>query len=334
MDASWRPSLNARSYYPQSKAVEDGLGNKLVRRGRLPCTEGALVRRGCLEVSSEVTPAGSHSRRVWGPKSASPSQDVTVIEDQRAKSPEPQATAYGKEELLIVRQRMLDNGSMRKWKRMQANGMLGNGELMCKEVRVSDAEPSGKPSKKLSTDSECSTTDTLSDTSEEHDVTLSLTESPVVALPVTLRASAPEFVPHVSTSAPCLEQHVNAPIPQQVLSSTPVWRAAIAPFPHGANSGFLCGGSLWGQGSSHHGSSTVFGLFPASLTSCMQEPPKVDVLEAASQRYVEWRKYCGLTTTMHDGIPHSFQSRDAHGCSVADLFAFAKPGELFACSGA
>jgi hypothetical protein len=49
----------------------------------------------------------------------------------------------------------------------------------------------------------------------------------------------------------------------------------------------------------------------------------------ASQRYLEWRRYCGLAMELNDATPRGCTYTNTHNCSLEELFEMSKPGELF-----
>lgn len=313
MDTSWRPTLKARSYYPP-KVVEQSQSPNLAQTESAP---------GLTLIQSKINRNG----RVWGSKKAAcaPQQDADAadsmiqIDANMEKAFQPQcsdAHSYAKEEFLLVRQRMMDRGAIEE-------AVSGSGRLLCRQHQSNEAQvhlavPRDKFLKTLSTGSVCSTTDALSEASEQHEgsslseeqdaTSSSITELPVVeAVQVTLRAGAPEFVPCATTSA---SETVNRAVPGHILSSMPVCQPHISPIAHGTPE-FLCSDAAWSANAD---------LFGGSLGSCMED---------TVNRYLEWQQYSGLTTRWPDGPPHSFRHANAYSCSIAELFAMAKPGQLF-----
>lgn len=249
--------------------------------------------------------------RVWSSKHAESLPQVPLVPaDNVFQPPAEQAQAYDKETFLFVRQRMIDAGesgeTSQKYSCPTAMKAFAGIQTQVSE----EAILSGKPSKKLSTNSVCSTNDALSETSEDHDASSSVGELPLVEGLAggqgTLRASAPEFVPHAAASVPDLMENVSP----QILSSTPV--------------------SPWGWASGSNISDA--GFFHRALKSHAEMPIMKNVFsEVDSQAYLEWRHYCGLTMTLRNDPPRGFRDWDAHRCSIAELFATAKPGQLFDC---
>merc|ERR1719482_639527 len=106
MSTSWRPSLKPMSFYPPSNAGE-------------LCAQRTI--------------------RVWGPKK---SANDTVPAERDAESVARSSHVYATEELLLLRQRMIDAGSLGEM-------AAGKGDLKCLPLQTS--EVSRKSSKKLST---------------------------------------------------------------------------------------------------------------------------------------------------------------------------------------
>jgi len=104
-------------------------------------------------------------------------------------------------------------------------------------LQINDGSPCFKFSKRLSTESVCSTTDTQSDTTDEHDAASSSFESPIMegGLQSTLRACAPEFVPRdmlwkAAQGTVIVSNPTSSPVvPGQILSSTPAYGAGFSP---------------------------------------------------------------------------------------------------------
>lgn len=201
-----------------------------------------------------------------------------------------------------------------------------------------------KPSKRPSTDSVCSTVDTLSDTSDDHDANSRSMEVTCGDVPAdissTLRANAPEFVPHVAASTPSLVQDLDSPSLCELWSSTPVCSGedsllclplwGESPCCNNMDPTFLHSGDVTNPAVLGFDSSCYLG---EAIMSDVHIPVVNDGLEAVSQRYLEWHHYCGLTGLEGYSSPQSFSHLDAHSCSMADLFTLAKPGELFVCHG-
>jgi len=161
-------------------------------------------------------------------------------------------------------------------------------------------------SKALSNDSVCSTVDTASDISEDPDTVSSSNE-------MVLRATATEFVPNVVQPSVAPPVFSTTPMPDvhaPVLSSTPFY-GFQADAPSLGKAEFVCDGSFGGHAYME-----------------LTEDFRVDLLEEASQRYIQWRQYCGLPEELSDA-PQGFSYCDAHSCSLAEVFAMSKPGELF-----
>jgi hypothetical protein len=166
-------------------------------------------------------------------------------------------------------------------------------------------------SKHVAADSVCSTIDTQSNASDEPDASSTCTEIHLVENRAeaqrTLRAAAPEFVPCTeqvmhSMRSPSTTKPLHTPAP--ILSSMPI-----------------------------HDARHVI-LADVSETNCcpvgLARQVAADPSEAVSDRYLQWRQYCGLPMMLFDGSPRGFKYCNADKCSLAELFAASKPGELFA----
>lgn len=181
------------------------------------------------------------------------------------------------------------------------------GRLMSISAHVSNLALSYEPAKKLPAASACSTTDTLSDVSDDHDASSSMAESPHVGAPTgmqqsRLRANAPEFLPH---------DMCHAKLDRTTYEVS---------FPDLATQG-LCQQDA--------------AFFNGGLHCHIEQPPGTsagntvpNVLDSASQRYLEWRQFCDLTMVVPDVCPQRFGHCDAHACTLEQLFAMSKPGEL------
>lgn len=170
--------------------------------------------------------------------------------------------AYGREKLLLFRQRILEASRL-------GDPAVDNGGLRCIQRRTKQPSPTFDVLKELSTDSICSTTDTLSDISDEHETSANAADLTSIGAPpgldhplqatasdfissATLRASAPEFIPPATL------------------------RASAQEFVPSAISAILC--AIDCQLEQHKGNVAT------------------DALGLAAQRSLEWRDYCGLAS--------------------------------------
>lgn len=288
MDASWKPSLKLRSFYPPSKHAAQHCEKKPVQ---------PLASR----TDGEQPPEAVKTGRVWrsrrepltplGSVLDSLHQSLEVTQDEKTQSPACVSLSYNRDQLLFVKQCMLDRNSLGKpaagrlmclpmevsdispnctfkegfaldridtqcsmtgkhdagstsTKKLVVEGAVG---LQCvlradapefiphDRMQINDDSPNFKLSKRCSTESVCSTTDTQSDTTDEHDAASSSCDLLCVeGLQSTLRASAPEFVPRdmlwkaaqgtVIVSNPTS----SSSLPGQILSSTPAYGAGFS----------------------------------------------------------------------------------------------------------
>jgi hypothetical protein len=199
----------------------------------------------------------------------------------KAQPAERYTRAYGREELLLFRQRLLEASGL-------GDLAVDNGGLRCIQTQKKQASPTFASLKELSTDSICSTTDTLSDISEEHETSSTSADLTSIGAPPglehplqasasdfisceTLRASAPEFIPQATLRASAQEF-----VPNDISA---ILRAVDC------------------QLGQH------------------KEIDATDILGLAAQRSLEWRDYCGLASEPHvSASPHQFW--DAH-CQTA-----------------
>lgn len=266
--------------------------------------------------------------RTWGSKKAA-KQSVETARAQPAASTSP---TYGREEFLLLRQCLMDAGRIET----PAKGS----RFMCIESPPTESSPSVNRLKKLSTESMCSTIDTLSDTSEEPDAASSSSaDLAMVGAPPglqgTLRMDAPEFVPSTSWSselhcaafpanaADSIDIAPEADVP--VLGTTP--HVKITDIPGGlrweedqvapvAAVAFLGttplvkitdipGGLRWEE-DQWHGHSVASNDFCDGSFKHGGMYSAADLLQEADRRTQEWRLYCGLAQTKFEDFPRGF----------------------------
>lgn len=214
--------------------------------------------------------------------------------------------------------------------------------LMCKEAPSTEASPSvGRVDgpQKLSTESMCSTIDTLSDTSEEPDAASSSSADLVSigappGLQGMLRVNAPEFVP---STLWCPEERPCASSPETLLEPTPPAQASdvavlgttplvnITEMPGGlrweqdscankkvfgttplVNITEIPGGLRWEENPWHSHSMALSGA-DVELSQASLEHPGMytvaELLQEADRRTQEWRQYCGLAPIKFEDFP-------------------------------
>jgi hypothetical protein len=235
---------------------------------------------------------------------------------------------FEKESLLLVRQLMLDSGTL--------GATIGEAHrLKCTRAegeKVLESISSDKTSRKLSaTDSSCSTVDTLSDNSGDVDpmcmpatevcddyesrmMQLSSVHAPLNAAAAdfvpcamkgpadvsqggtqgSLRASAPEFVPSQNMITTRFAEHASMCQPQQIFSTNPVDKVAFD----------ACG-----------------------IKYDAHDFAVRDAMQAASQRYLDWRRYSGLPMNLCEDIPMDLLHA-AHTSNMVELLCSTPPGKL------
>jgi len=277
-ESSWRPSLKAVSFYPAPKMIEQHPERSFAFDCNVQQEADAVGQR-----SVEVVKNG----RVWRSK-----KEDSLAEALSAKLQDSEAVtrAYCKEELLLVRQHMRDANALRK-------------PVIGMEKSVSAKEYSQtKFLAKTSTNSVCSTVDSRSDTTDDHDAVSSLTDMSLTdAAPETLgnlRANAPEFVPSDKVLAEsghtsCLSSTFGTSLQaanNQIFSSTPVSTSGLSRALETGSSqnSFLHGPAWWdcSMDCSYSGN-----VYHQNISHAHDGSDAVDLLEAAFDRCSEWRNY-------------------------------------------
>jgi hypothetical protein len=198
--------------------------------------------------------------------------------------------------------------------------------LMCirtpPELELHEESSCCKPTQKLpndirgSHDSEDShsTIDTLSDASDDHESASSAAESTSVECQAgsqgTLRANAPEFVPGVEVLAnfgpsAFVGTDLKSDLAPQILATGP----PLPPLPHMSGNQFATAGIGDGLWNCENCPADASLFLPASWDYHGEQPDMhsvADFLEEADRRMLEWRQYCGLTATLPESFPHSF----------------------------
>jgi len=178
----------------------------------------------------------------------------------KAQPPQCLTKAYGREELLLLRQRIIEARGF-------GDSAVGSGSLRCIKRQTRGTSPSCELLKELSSDSICSTTDTLSDTSDEHDASFNSLDLTSIGAPPGL-----EHFLHSSSSEFAASDALRASAPEFIPQAT--LRASALEFVPRAFSDILC--AVDGQ---------------------LEQPTgdiATDILGLASQRSLEWRDYCRL----------------------------------------
>lgn len=181
MDASWKPSIKPRSFYPPCKlGAQEGERNSAFINNKLQMESWEHGQH-----SPEVVRNG----RIWRSRKETSTTPGTEMDSLSQSFEVGTANAadidnsHVREELLFVRQRMIDVGGL---------GMPGAGLIKCISVEAVDSMPDGKVSKSPSTDA----IDKQSNAGNKHEEAdlVPLAEGPVSSAGI-LRASAPEFIP-------------------------------------------------------------------------------------------------------------------------------------------
>lgn len=310
----YTPSYGERSLERISVCTEDNAVNVQRTWSDIYLASNAPVRTG----------------RTWGSKKAAKAP-VEAVPELKTQPPTSISQEYGKDQFLLMRQCMMDAGQFEKPAR-------GN-RLMCMEAPSTEASPSVGRSQKLSTESLCSTIDTLSDTSEEPDAASSSSADLVSigappGLQGMLRVNAPEFVP---STLWCPEEPPCASFPETLLDPMPPAQAsdvAVLGTTPLVNITEMPGGLRWEQDSC--ASKKVFGTTPlvniteipgglrweddawqshsvalsgvdVDLCQASVEHPGMytvaELLQEADRRTQEWRQYCGLAPIKFDDFP-------------------------------
>jgi len=252
----------------------------------------------------EIQPPRARTRRVWHSSRASDPCDA----EASLQPLDCQPISHSRDALLLVRQLMIEHRHLR------SSQSTGHRKLKVALKEVEETQSSRDAFKKPSTDSVCSTTDTNSDVSDEHDGATSSTEISTFlewpGLQSDLRASAPEFIPYQARQETCEDDFL--------LESLPAFHSES-----------VCSG-LCLSDSSIIGST---GLSDEGEDSRAEHPCGGDLWDLEALRsYEEWRQYCGLSCDFKDITPLDFSNTWAHGSSLAEVLAASGPGELFAMS--
>jgi len=278
--------------------------------------------------------------RTWGSKKVAGAGGV--VPEQTVESPKPNSNAYGREEFLLMRQLMMDTCNLEK--------SDDKHRLMCVRSPSKVLPASVNRLSKLTTDSICSTIDTLSDTSDDQDFASTSTEVTSVAAPGihdALRADAPEFVPKhlvpdrtaslatfewhdaASTSSDstsvaaiggtndALRAHAPEFVPQNLPPVHAEHTACLGTTPD-----IVPNGAIFSTTPPLHVIGEVFApggwpdFFDHRLHRHLEHPVYTvaeiaEYLAAADLRTLEWQRYCGLAPIAPSTLPQSFGYRDS-----------------------